>query len=71
MDGHNSHVSPESPLNLSAVNAMVWATRFSELYPEPGVETMLGWFANSIEKGRSAGRAEAEAEAESAARSAS
>jgi hypothetical protein len=50
---------------------MVWATRFSELYPEPGVETMLGWFANSIEKGRSAGRAEAEAEAESAARSAS
>jgi hypothetical protein len=40
---------------LSTTDAAVWARHFVELFPDADEELMLGWFANAIETGRSAG----------------
>ena len=40
---------------LNTTDATVWARHFVELFPAANEELMLGWFANAIETGRSAG----------------
>jgi hypothetical protein len=41
-------------------DAIVWAHEFVTLFSEIDEGLMIGWFANAIETGRSAGRAEAQ-----------
>jgi len=39
----------------ATTDAHVWASEFNLLFPDSDIDTMLGWFANAIETGRSAG----------------
>jgi hypothetical protein len=43
----------------ATTRADVWAEEFAKVCPEVDRGLMLGWFANAIETGRSAGRSEA------------
>jgi hypothetical protein len=47
------------PWKNGNTNAHDWADAFCTLYPDaPDADTMIGWFANAIEIGRSATNAE-------------
>ncbi len=46
-------------LNMMGTDARKWAQEFCKKFPNaPEEGTMLGWFANSIEAGKAAGRIE-------------
>lgn len=48
--------APNPELNLhDTTDAQVWAKEFCHLFPALDEATMIGWFANAIETGRTAG----------------
>ena len=54
--------APHNALDLlNTIDAAKWAATFVETFPEANYGTMIGWFANAIETGRSHPRARTEA----------